>query len=158
MNGLRVQPRFVLLVLGLCVAGIAVTTFLADWRTAWGALVALIVGLWGSYALGARTFGGPDDPRGGARQALRQIVTHYRQLSALEQMVEGERAALATLAGNDDLVSLDHVDRALYHISFQLTQQLSTANDAIDNWRELLPDEVRQLESGNQNETEGGSE
>jgi flagellar biosynthesis chaperone FliJ len=149
------QPAFLLFVLFLCVVGVGATALLADWRTAWASLAALIVGMWGAYVLGERKFD-KGDPRVGARQALRQVVTHYSQLGALLTMVEGERHDIAS-AARDGRVSQPQVDRALFHISFQLGQQLATANDAIDNWKEILPEEVDEIQrqgDANDNATE----
>lgn len=72
-----------------------------------------------------------------ARSAFRRIVSLYRGVSHMAQIVDSEK---------DDRIKDDN--SRLIAIKTIALEQIQTANDALEDWREVIPDAVEELEKG----------
>jgi hypothetical protein len=110
-------------------------------------VVLLLISLFGSYVIGRSTTS-TSDVRPHAKKAFRRVVTHYRALAAVPALIESQRAMLAEQAArtDDDVVPMAFVQNALWVVDFQINQQLATVNDAMEDWRDIVPDEVEAVE------------
>ena len=95
--------------------------------------VSLFLGLYGSYIFGRRVnkedieeFVKPQ-----ARSAFRRLVSLYRSISRVAQTVDGD----------DDDASKVAIVRAI------VSEQIGAADDALEDWRDLVPDAVEELRS-----------
>lgn len=110
--------------------------------------IALLLGLLGSFWVGRSSVraAAEDVIRPHARSAFRRLLSLYRALARLQASVDTRRAFLWRLAENHS-VSLDHVEAALDLLATQVGEQIGTANDAMEDWRDLVPDEVQEVEA-----------
>lgn len=110
--------------------------------------IALGLGLLGSFWVGrtSASAAAEDVIRPHARSAFRRLLSLYRALARLLDSVDARRAFLRRVA-EDDVVSVDHVEQALDLLATQVTEQIGTANDAMEDWRDLVPDEVEEVEA-----------
>jgi hypothetical protein len=96
------------------------------------------VGIVGSYVVGQTSAreAGQDVIKPHARSAFRRLVSLTKSLSRLPQTMQSVRqgAALST----DALQLLDRLEGVV-------TEQISTAADALEDWRDVLPEEFKAL-------------
>ena len=112
-------------------------------------VIILGVGLFGTFLVGresaksaAKDVIGPS-----ARSAFRNVLSLYKGLGRLRQSVIERRAFLDSVAESEGaVVSLSHVYGQLSVLSAQIIEQIGTADDALNDWRDLVPEEVAALE------------
>lgn len=81
-----------------------------------------------------------------ARSAFRRVLSLYRSLARasatikLSQAPESEEALQVTLAKLDTIV----------------TEQLAAADDALEDWRDIIPDDVKELTKNGELPVQGG--
>lgn len=98
----------------------------------------LLAGLAGSYLFGtlSATASARQLIRPHARSAFRRVLSLYQGLSRLAAQIDRARAA-------------EPLDRQVtpYHIlEAMVEQQILTVDDAVEDWRDLVPEEVEELE------------
>lgn len=110
--------------------------------------ITLLLGLLGSFWVGRKSVraAAEDVIRPHARSAFRRLLSLYRALARLQASVDTRRAFLWRVA-EGQAVSLDHVEAALDLLATQVSEQIGTANDAMEDWRDLVPDEVQEIEA-----------
>lgn len=108
----------------------------------------LAVGVWASFSAGMEAGRKMEASRtqASARSAFRRVTRVYEALGRLIESIETRRDVLYHHSGNGSDVRLSSVEAALDLLGVQVTEQLGTANDAMEDWRDLVPDQVRELE------------
>lgn len=79
-----------------------------------------------------------------ARLALRRIATIYRFFPNFINSIQRQEGFLNTRAKNNK-VDQGYVTQAFSSIIAQLYQQINTVNDAVDDWKDLVPDPEKVL-------------
>ncbi len=99
----------------------------------------LAAGLSGSYLFGkhATRTGARELVKAHARPAFRRLLNLYNSLSRLAGAIGRERERHA--ASNDPGRSLDILDAIV-------TEQILTASDALEDWRDIVPEDVKEVE------------
>ncbi len=100
----------------------------------------LIAGLYGSYVLGRRSsvHAARELIKPHARSAFRRVVTLYNSLSRLAFSIE--RARAAEEQASPPITPLDTLEAIVM-------EQLATADDAMEDWRDIVPEDVKELEA-----------
>jgi hypothetical protein len=112
-------------------------------------VISLSLGLTGSYVFGRYSAhaAARDVIRPHARSAFRRVLSLYGALQRYAVAVEERRAVLTEISRNHDgSVPIQHVETALALLSAQVIEQIGTAGDAMEDWRDLVPDEVEKIE------------
>jgi hypothetical protein len=120
--------------------------------------IVLGLGIIGSFVLGrasAKSAAG-DVVRPHARSAFRRVVSLYEALGRIESSVADRRTVLIGIADEGGQISITHVESALDLIATQALEQIGTANDAMEDWRDLVPDEVANIEGKVEGEEQSG--
>ncbi len=109
----------------------------------------LTMGLVGSFVLGqrsAREFG-QESIRPSVRSAFRRVLSLYEGLGRLRHAVDERRDFLVGVVDPDTgLLDMRFVDACMDVLAAQVIEQITTANDSMSDWRDLVPDEVARLE------------
>jgi hypothetical protein len=106
-----------------------------------GIAVAYIFGRWSIASAAAEVV----KPHG--RKAVRRIVNLAQALQSFGIVLSDLRVlASATADRNQGLVPIDEVDRVLDVLDNNLATQLRTVADAIEDWRDIVPEEVEAIE------------
>jgi hypothetical protein len=80
------------------------------------------------------------------RKAVRRIVTLGTQIRSLGSVIQVERERLAHQAQAGKGLEAYEVEKTLEVLSTQLEGQLRTIDDSIEDWRDVVPEEVSALE------------
>jgi hypothetical protein len=138
LNGISAFPVAVLLASAALVIGVSLYENLLA-----GLIEAafLLIGVWGAYVLGQQSVPG-GDAKPHARKAYRRMATLYGQLYALTERAATERDAIVG-KGNDQAAERAYM--ALDFIGFSVGQNLAVVNDAMEDWADVVPDEVADL-------------
>lgn len=98
----------------------------------------LSVGLIGSYLLGkesaaknARELMKPH-----ARSAFRRLVALYRGLSRIDGEIQVSRLSMSTE---------QYINSCLGKLEGMVTEQIATAADALEDWNDIVPEDVQEL-------------
>lgn len=142
----------VLIVTAIAVAGFS--AYIATQRTLTsleGTLLqsfALIVGLVGSFIFGRRsaTDAAKEIIKPHARSAFRRLMSLYESLSR----VANEVAASQSAGVNSEV--------ALARLEAIVIEQLATADDALEDWSDIVPEDVAELRIKLGNRRENGAE
>ncbi len=105
-------------------------------------VISLGLGLGGSYAFGVRAASSPPN----ARSAFRRVLSLYEAFGRLSATIDERRTVLEQRAGSTNNVPLDAVHDSLEVISTQVTENLRTIDDAMEDWRDLAPTEVERIQ------------
>ena len=113
--------------------------------------IALVFGVYGSYVLGkASAFDARDRiTEARALSALRRMLNLYRALGRQRKSLSQQMFRLDQLAQQQNpngRVEIEHVRGSFMTLEAMVTEQINTAGDALEDWRELLPDEVARIE------------
>lgn len=83
-----------------------------------------------------------------ARSAFRRVRNIYGALGSLLQVLDDQSLTFISLRSEDSpsMLGYEYVDMTIQMLKYLITAQLSTADDALADWRDLVPDEVRQIE------------
>ena len=156
MRGKRALTWLGVLFLMLCLAIVLLDVWTSTQRAltsteaALFQVVILILGLGGSALLG-RAYeqqAAANMVKPHARSAFRRLLSLYSGLGRLQTSVQERRRSLASMTDPEtSAVDLTDVDAALNLIEMQVVEQIGTADDAMEDWRDLVPDEVAKLEA-----------
>jgi hypothetical protein len=111
--------------------------------------VTLVFGVYGSYVLGqvSARQAAQDLVRPHARSAFRRMLNLYAALGRLHEAVGQQLTWLSSLEGmHDKTVNFEHVRASLMLLEAVVIEQIATGEDAIEDWRDLVPDEVAEIE------------
>jgi hypothetical protein len=113
--------------------------------------ITLVFSTYGSYALGklASREAAEAQVRQSARSAFRRVRTLYMGLGRLSQKATSESTRLISARENAsaDLVRLDLALASLDKLFLMAEEQRATGVDALEDWRDLAPDEVGRIEN-----------
>jgi len=117
---------------------IASTRELTNLENALFQAIALFFGIFGSYILGKESTksAAKELIKPYARSAFRRLISLYYGLSRLAQLIENTRRSEST---EEMLIS------TLDKIEVMTVDQLSTADDALNDWRDIVPEDVEEL-------------
>lgn len=111
--------------------------------------VTLVFSVYGSYVLGQASArqAAQELVRPHARSAFRRMQNLYAGLGRLQEAVGQQLTRLSSLKGMDDkTVDFAHVRGSLTLLETVIIEQIATGEDAIEDWRDLVPDEVAEIE------------
>lgn len=99
--------------------------------------LALLTGLYGSYLVGVRSAKSAAEEmvKPHAKSAFRRVLSLYQGLSRVAQAIEQEQ---------DN--SSETRDKSLDLIQAIVIEQIATADYALEDWRDLIPDAVEEVE------------
>lgn len=113
--------------------------------------ITLVFGTWGSYVLGkvASREAAEGQVRQSARSAFRRVRTLYEGLGRLSQKAQVEASQLLDTCAKDESgqVRLELALASLDKLYLMAEEQRATGVDALEDWRDLAPDEVREIET-----------
>jgi len=112
-------------------------------------IIEVALALVGAFFVGQRSAGAAaaDVVRPHARSAFRRLTSLYEGLGRLRSSIDDRRAFLDGVANKSkSTVDMAYVQTQLDILSVQVIAELATANDAMEDWRDLVPDEVERLE------------
>lgn len=117
--------------------------------------ITIVVGTVGSFLLGRNSSeeSARELIRPHARSAFRRVLNLYRALGRQREAIAGEGVRLAEVSvetSEGRVVSLDHAQASLVALSYIVVEQISTADDALEDWRDIVPDEVAAIEAAAQ--------
>ena len=94
----------------------------------------LLTGLWGSYILGKKSAldAARDLIRPHARSAFRRVLALYASLRRLSETIQ-------TMNTNGD-------DLRLNQLQALVDEQIWTGQDAMEDWRDIIPEDVAEIE------------
>lgn len=95
-----------------------------------------------------------------ARPAFRRTRNIYHALGRYDLQVQQSLERLESLAINvkdKPYVDYEHVKSVMLGLSYALTELVGTANDALQDWHDLVPDEVDAIMTEAQSQ-EGGTQ
>lgn len=132
----------------IVVAYIGTTRTLTVLESALWQIFVFAAGLTGSFIFGRRSAreAAREIIKPHARSAFRRVLSLYRSLARasatikLSQAPESEEALQVTLAKLDTIV----------------TEQLAAADDALEDWRDIVPDDVKELTKNGELTIQGG--
>ena len=101
-------------------------------------IFSLGIGLIGSYVLGRESAkeAAKDLVKPHARSAFRRLLSLYRSLSRLALAIQSARTA-----NNSDQISSAVLDK----LEGIVIEQIATADDALEDWRDIVPEDVEEL-------------
>jgi hypothetical protein len=83
------------------------------------------------------------------RKAVRRIVNLAQGITSFATVIREQRSLLADQArASSGQVPFEQVEFTFNTLDIVVAGQLRTAADAIEDWRDIVPDEVRALEEG----------
>jgi hypothetical protein len=119
--------------------------------------ITLVFGTLGSYILGRDASreaaavsreAATESLRLPARSAFRRVKNLYGALGRQQVAINRELVRLAELAeDNGETVQFEHAKASLSALEIMVIEQISTVDDALDDWRDLVPDEVAAIEA-----------
>lgn len=112
-------------------------------------VISLSLGLTGSYVFGRYSAheAAREVIRPHARSAFRRVLSHYGALQRYAVALEERSDVLTRISKNHGgSVPIEHVEAALALLSAQVIEQIGTAGDAMEDWKDLVPDEVEKIE------------
>jgi hypothetical protein len=77
--------------------------------------------------------------------AFRRTFRIYQRLAALQRVIGERRTAMTAEVRQNGTVDFDSVEASLQIIEARLDEQVLTVDDAIDEWKELTPNEIDRL-------------
>lgn len=136
----RIGPALLLLFsigISIIVAYTATQRTLRGLESALWQIFAFAGGLAGSFIFGRQSAreAAKEIIKPHARKAFRRLVSLYRSLS---------RAADAIKFAQDDK-SLENQQATLAKLDAIVTEQLATADDALEDWNDIVPEDVEEL-------------
>jgi hypothetical protein len=110
--------------------------------------ITLVFGTFGSWLLGRDTSreAAREAVRPHARSSFRRVLTLYRALGRLRDTSVLEADYLAEQQDEEGRVDLGLALASLDKIRLMSIEQTDTADNALDDWRDLAPEEVAKIE------------
>ena len=101
-------------------------------------VLSLGLGLLGSFVFGRESAreAAKDLVKPHARSAFRRLVSHYQSLSRLAEAIQNARPV-----NNVDPVHPSVLDK----LESLVIEQIATASDALEDWRDIVPEDVEEL-------------
>ena len=84
-----------------------------------------------------------------ARSAFRRVRNIYQALGRLLRELDRQSLVLFDLrteGSPNDTIGYEYVDMTMQHLKQLVIAQVSTVDDALADWRDLVPEDVRQIE------------
>jgi len=83
-----------------------------------------------------------------ARSPFRRVRSIYQELGSLLKVLDLQSEKLLALRTGEGSGTLDYeyVDMTIQMLRQLITTQVGTADDALADWRDLVPEEVREIE------------
>lgn len=124
--------------IGIAFVYVASTRQLTDLENALFQAIALFFGIFGSFILGKESTksAAKEIIKPYARSAFRRLISLYYGLSRLAQLIEYAKrnnSSKESLASTIDKIEVMTID------------QLATADDALNDWRDIVPEDVEEL-------------
>lgn len=149
------QPAFWLIVLSVVLGGVTVWTGTESnpSRLAVSLLqgITLVFGTVGAFVLGkdSSRAAAREIVRPHARSAFRRVQNLYRALGRQQEAIAGEQLRLRFLSEQnvEGTIPYEHALASLSALEYMVVEQISTADDALEDWRDLVPDEVAAIEA-----------
>lgn len=141
MKTLERYPPIILVILAFIVTSFSV--YVASIRTLTGLentllqAVALVFGLLGSFLFGRQSTrdAAKEILKPHARSAFRRLISLYESLSRVALEIENSKN---NKESNSEKIALAKLEAIVI-------EQLATADDALEDWRDIVPDEVAEL-------------
>ncbi len=126
------------ILIGIVFVLVASTRQLTNLENALFQAIALFFGIFGSYILGKESTksAAKELIKPYARSAFRRLISLYYGLSRLAQLIENTRR-------NNN--SAEILASTLDKIEVMTVDQLATADDALNDWRDIVPEDVDEL-------------
>ena len=137
----RFVPYFLILIY-LGVAGLfsytATTRTLTPLESVILQLFALLTGLGGSFIFGRQSAreAAREIIKPHARSAFRRLLSLYQSLSRVADVIESSQNSESPEENQATLAKLEAI----------VVEQLSSADDAIEDWRDIVPEDVKELD------------
>jgi hypothetical protein len=80
------------------------------------------------------------------RKAVRRIVTLGNGIRSFAEVLQTERIRMGRQAGDSGTVDLREVETTFVVLESQIQGQLRTVVDAIEDWRDVVPEDVKAIE------------
>jgi hypothetical protein len=110
----------------------------------------IVLSTWGAFVFGkvAARKAAADVVRPHARSGFRRVRNLYAALGRQRNAVADQLVRLDSVRDPDhpELVRFDHVQASLVALGYMVTEQIGTVDDALEDWRDLVPDEVAAIE------------
>ncbi|MET8370569.1 hypothetical protein ABZU42_12670 [Micromonospora profundi] len=88
-----------------------------------------------------------DSLRRHARSAFRRMRNLYEALGRLRTEIDRQSVRLAGLGtGSTSRVDYEHVRAGFVALDQLVTEQIATADDALEDWRDIVPEEVQEIQ------------
>ena len=83
-----------------------------------------------------------------ARSAFRRVRNIYEALGRLLDLIDRQSAAFTLMrkSGMPDTLDYETVRLTMLMLERIVAEQVNTVDDALEDWRDLVPDEVQQIE------------
>jgi hypothetical protein len=123
--------------------------------------ITLVFGTYGAFILGkvATRSAAQEIIRPHARSAFRRVQNLYAALGRQRAAVANEIVRLdgLRLETNTQYIEFEHARASLAALEYMVIEQISTADDALEDWRDLVPEEVAEIEAEAARRTEGNA-
>lgn len=143
-----------LIAVSVVLAILTVAVAVADNKLAAGVLQAgtLVFSTYGAWLLSKHTAAeaGREGVRRQARPAFRRVLNLYAAIIRQGVAVQEETNILEGLAVSvegRDFLELAHVRGSMRRLHAMTVEQAATGRDALDDWRDIVPQEVAELEA-----------
>jgi hypothetical protein len=112
-------------------------------------LVTLGLGVWASFVAGHEQGRQEAEARlrAQARSAFRRVVTLYGGHQRTVNLIQERLGYLLSTHATTGQIEAGRVTDAFLLVQAQVVEQGHTANDSIEDWRDLAPDEIEELEA-----------
>lgn len=138
--------------LGVALAGGTFAAVVSDNLLAAGILQALAIGFsaWGSYLYAQISAAAADSDtiRARAKPAFRRMRTLAQGLARHQQAITDEMGRLDGLTdASTGAVHIELVRSSMIRLEAMVNEQLVASTDALEDWRDLAPQEVAEIEA-----------
>lgn len=142
MKILERYAPFLLILISLVVAGLfshaATTRTLTGLESVILQFFSLLAGLIGSFFFGRQSAreAAREIIKPHARSAFRRLLSLYQSLSRVADVIESSQNSESPEENQATLAKLEAI----------VVEQLSSADDAIEDWRDIVPEDVKELD------------
>lgn len=112
-------------------------------------LLVLTVGLAATWITGYQSLqrAVEESTRPHARSAFRRVTALYSGYTRIGASIDRQRELIVRGAGADGRVRVEQVTLSLDLLEAQIVEQFETLQDALDDWRDLAPEGVAEIET-----------
>lgn len=148
-------PRSALWMLGIALVTAVATVLVGAWGEpnplAASLLqgITVVLGVAGSVAIGRdqSLASAREEIRLPAASAFRRVRNLYKALGRQRDAIDALEIRIAEqIETATQFVHIAHVQSALAHLSDMVTEQIETSADSLEDWRDLVPGEVKRIE------------